>query len=121
MSFATDVASIHIMADVYKKKSLTDILQKTVTTLHEKVPYIDWAGIYFYEDESSVKLMAASNEEDDFRWEANGELKFPIKAAEDKQLGVLIVRTKEAIAFDVTDLSTLETLAQAIGETSLAN
>ncbi|WP_096187882.1 GAF domain-containing protein [Evansella halocellulosilytica] len=121
MSFATDVASIHIMADVYKKKSLSEILQKTVNTLEETVPYIDWAGIYFYEEDSSVKLMAASNKEDDLRWESNSELKFPIKTSDEEQLGTLIVRTKEAIAFDVTDVSTLETIAQAIGETSFAN
>ncbi|MBU9722870.1 MULTISPECIES: GAF domain-containing protein [Bacillaceae] len=121
MSIPTDVASLQIMAEVYKKKNLQDILDKTVHSLVDQVPYIDWAGIYFYENNSEVRLMAASDKENDLQWETNSELKFPIKTSDDESLGMLIVRTREAIAFDVTDVSTLETIASAIGETSFAN
>ncbi|MFA9559750.1 GAF domain-containing protein [Evansella sp. AB-rgal1] len=121
MSIPTDVASLQIMAEVYKKKNLQDILEKTVNSLVEQVPYIHWAGIYFYDNASTVKLMAASDKEDDLTWESNSELKFPIKTSDQDNLGVLVVRTREAIAFDVTDVSTLETIAEAIGELGFAN
>ncbi|MBU9712859.1 GAF domain-containing protein [Evansella tamaricis] len=121
MSIPTDVASLQIMAEVFKKKNLHQILEKTVHSLVEQVPYIDWVGIYFYENESEVRLMAASNEEDDLQWESNGELKFPITSSDNESLGIMIVRTREAIAFDVTDVSTLETIASAIGELTFAN
>ncbi|MCD8509458.1 MAG: GAF domain-containing protein [Bacillus sp. (in: Bacteria)] len=121
MSIPTDVASLQIMAEVYKKKNLQEILDKTVHSLVEQVPYIHWAGIYFYENEADVRLMAASDDENDLVWESNSELKFPIKNSEEEAIGVLIVRTREAIAFDITDVSTLETIAAAIGEISFAN
>ncbi|WP_078592410.1 GAF domain-containing protein [Evansella clarkii] len=121
MSIATDIASLQIMAEVYKKKNLQDILEKTVNSLVEQVPYIDWSGIYFYENGKEVSLLAASDSEDDLAWESNGELKFPIKNSKNENIGIMIVRTREVIAFDVTDVSTLETIASAIGELSLAN
>ncbi len=55
----------------------TPFLIKTVESLVEQVPYIDWVGIYMYENVNH-NLVAASNFEDDLRWESNGELKFPI-------------------------------------------
>ncbi|ADU29092.1 GAF domain-containing protein [Evansella cellulosilytica] len=121
MSIPTDVASLQIMAEVYKKKNLQDILEKTVHSLVEQVPYIHWAGVYFYENEKEVRLMASSDDENDLAWESNSELKFPIKSSDEDNIGVLIVRTREAIAFDITDVSTLETIAAAIGETGFAN
>ena len=121
MSIATDIASLQIMAEVYKKKNLQDILTKTVHSLVDQVPYIDWSGIYFYENDSDVRLIAASDEEHDLAWESNGELKFPIKNTENENIGVMVVRTREVIAFDVTDVSTLEMIAGAIGELSFAN
>jgi putative methionine-R-sulfoxide reductase with GAF domain len=108
------------MAQVYQKKGLQSIFKKTVESLVEHVPYIDWAGIYMY-DQLDYKLVAASNFEEDLRWDCNGELKFPIKNNEDKEVGMLIVRTLQPIAFDVTDVSTLETIATAIGQESYAN
>ncbi|WP_096439623.1 GAF domain-containing protein [Alteribacter populi] len=121
MSIATDVASLQIMADIYQRKNLTEVLNKTVDSLVEEVPYIDWSGIYFVENEEDVKLMAASDEESDFKWETNAELKFPIEDANQKTLGVLIVRSKEAIAFDVTDVSTLEEVAAGLSEIAFSH
>ncbi|MBU8908888.1 GAF domain-containing protein [Desertibacillus haloalkaliphilus] len=120
MSIPTDVASLQIMAHVYKKKSAQSIFEKTVESLVDQVPYIDWAGIYIYENESD-ELVAASDFEDDLGWECNGQLKFPIADSSEQQIGVMVVRSKQPIAFDVTDVSTLETIASAIGQESLAN
>ena len=120
MSIPTDVASLQIMAHVYKKESIQSIFDKTVQSLVAQVPYIDWVGIYLTE-ETTAKLVAASDFEDDLQWESNGELKFPISDSSEKQIGIMVVRSKQAIAFDVTDVSTLETIAQAIGQQCFAN
>lgn len=120
MSIATDIASLQIMAHVYKKASLQSILEKTCECLVNEVPYIDWVGIYLYE-ENEKKLVAASNLENDLKWEMNGELTFPIKNSNGMEIGLLVVRSREVIAFDVTDISTLKDIAQAIGEESLVN
>ncbi|MCD8501490.1 MAG: GAF domain-containing protein [Bacillaceae bacterium] len=120
MSIPTDVASLQIMAEVYKRKSSQSIFEKTVNSLVEQVPYIDWVGIYMNSEDQNLKL-AASSTEDDLEWEYNGQLKFPITNSLGQQTGVMIVRSKQAIAFDVTDVSTLETIAEAIGQISYSN
>lgn len=120
VSIPTDVASLQIMAHVYKRASLQSIFNKTVESLVEQVPYIDWVGIYMYEN-LNHKLVAASCLEDDLKWECNGELKFPIKNAAGEETGMMIVRSRQPIAFDVTDVSTLETIASAIGQESLVS
>ncbi|TWI54428.1 GAF domain-containing protein [Halalkalibacter nanhaiisediminis] len=120
MSIPTDLASLKIMAHVYKRASLQSIFEKTVESLVEQVPYIDWVGIYMYEN-VNYNLVAASSLEDDLRWESNGELKFPITNSNNEEIGMMIVRSLQPIAFDVTDLSTLETIAAAIGQESFAN
>jgi len=121
MSIATDIASLKIMSDVYKRKELPDLFQTTVQSLHECVPYIDWVGIYYFERQENMKLVAASDLKEDLTWEANGELKFPLKNSSNEAIGIMVVRSREAIAFDVTDVATLETIAQSLGEMSLAN
>ncbi|PYZ92393.1 GAF domain-containing protein [Salipaludibacillus keqinensis] len=121
MSIATDLASLKILSEVYKKKELSELLQMTTVALQEDVPYIDWVGIYYFEREETMRLMAASDVEDDLSWEANGELKFPLKNSSNEAVGIMVVRSREAIAFDVTDVKTLETIAQALGEMSMAN
>ncbi|GAF15530.1 hypothetical protein JCM19046_3610 [Bacillus sp. JCM 19046] len=120
MSIPTDIASLKIMAHVYKKQDTDYVFAKTVESLVDTVPYIDWVGIYVYED-LDHKLVAASCFNDDLRWECNSELKFPVKNATSSEIGMMIVRTRESIAFDVTDLSTLETIASAIGYESSLN
>ncbi|WP_227938045.1 GAF domain-containing protein [Alkalihalobacillus deserti] len=120
MSIPTDVASLQIMAQVFKKESLNSIFNKTVESLVEQVPYIDWVGIYMYEN-LDHKLVAASSFEDDLRWDCNGELKFPITNSTKDEIGMMVVRSRQPIAFDVTDVSTLETIAAAIGQQSYAN
>ncbi|GAF22519.1 hypothetical protein JCM19047_2276 [Bacillus sp. JCM 19047] len=119
MSIPTDIASLKIMAHVYKKQDTDYVFEKTVESLVETVPYIDWVGIYMYEDLNHT-LVAASCFSNDLRWECNGELKFPVKTLLAQKL-MMIVRTKESIAFDVTDLSTLETIASAIAYDSQMN
>lgn len=120
MSIATDLASLQIMAHVYKKASMQSIFEKTCECLVNEVSYIDWVGIYLIEEDQQ-RLVAASNMEDDLKWEMNGELKFPMKNSNGTQIGLLVVRSREAIAFDVTDVATLEDIAQAIVEESFAN
>lgn len=120
LSIPTDVASLQIMAHVFKKESLNSIFDKTVDSLVEQVPYIDWVGIYMYEN-LDHKLVAASSFDDDLKWECNGELKFPITNSMKEEIGMMIVRSRHPIAFDVTDVSTLETIAAAIGQESYAN
>ncbi len=120
LSICTDVASLKIMAHIYKRKNLHSIFTKTVESLIEHVPYIDWVGIYLYED-SKLNVVAASDFENDLHWECNGELKFPLSNSSGEAIGMIIVRSLQAIAFDVTDVSTLETVAKAIGEESFFN
>ncbi|KYG26991.1 hypothetical protein [Alkalihalobacillus trypoxylicola] len=115
MSIATDVASLQIMAEVYRKKGIQSIYEKTVHSLVHNVPYIDWVGIYLYEH-LDHRLAAASSLENDLRWDCNGELKFPILNESEEEIGLLVVRSLQPIAFDVTDVSTLETIAKAIGQ-----
>lgn len=121
MSISTDVASLQIMAEVYKKKSSQSVFEKTVSSLVKEVSYIDWVGIYLISEDQNLNLVIASDEEDDLGWEYNGELKFPITNSVGQQIGLMIVRSKQAIAFDVTDVSTLETIAEAIGQISYSN
>ncbi|WP_416148912.1 GAF domain-containing protein [Salipaludibacillus sp. HK11] len=121
MSIATDIASLKIMSDVYKRKELPELLQTTAESLQKEVSYIDWVGIYYFENPEKMSLVAASDLEEDLTWEANGELKFPLKNSSNEAVGILVVRSREAIAFDVTDVATLETIAQSLGEMSLAN
>lgn len=120
MSILTDVASLRIMAHIYKQKNLQSIFSETVEVLVEQVPYIDWVGVYMYED-SNLILAAASDIEDDLSWECNGELKFPIANSSAEVIGMIVVRSMQPIAFDVTDVTTLEKVAQVIGEECLAN
>ncbi|WP_059105815.1 hypothetical protein [Shouchella shacheensis] len=120
MSIPTDVASLKIMAHVYKQKETQSVFVKTVESLVDTVPYIDWVGIYVYENVDH-KLVAASCFQDDLRWECNSELKFPVTDSSNSEIGMMIVRTRESIAFDVTDVSTLETIATAIGQDCLVN
>lgn len=121
MSISTDVASLQIMAEVYKRKNSRSIFDKTVNSLVQEVPYIDWVGIYLVSEDQNLNLIATSNEEDDLGWESNGELKFSIANSSQEKIGVMVVRSKQAIAFDVTDVSTLETIASAIGQISYSN
>ena len=120
MSIPTDVASLQIMAHVYKRKSAQSTFEKTVESLVHSVPYIDWVGIYLTE-QLNHKLVAASCFEDDLQWTCNGELKFPIKDSVDQEIGMMVVRSNQSIAFDVTDVSTLKTIAAAIGQETLVN
>lgn len=120
LSIATDVASLQIMAEVYKKKSLQETFEKTVNSLVKQVTYIDWVGIYLIQ-ENQHELVAASDLDNTFTWEANAELKFPILNSSDQQIGLMIVKSKQAICFDVTDVATLETIASGLGQISFSN
>ncbi len=121
MSISTDVASIQIMADVYKKKSSNEVFARTVSSLVNEVSYIDWVGVYLVSEDGNLQLSYASDIENDLCWECNGELKFPIENSTQQQIGLIVVRSKQAICFDVTDVSTLETIAEAIGQICYTN
>jgi putative methionine-R-sulfoxide reductase with GAF domain len=109
------------MAEVFKKKNSQSVFEKTVKSLVDEVSYIDWVGIYLVSEDGSLQLTVASDEENDLGWECNGELKFPITNSTKQQIGVIVVRSKQAICFDVTDISTLETIAEAIGQVCCSN
>ncbi len=120
MSICTDVVSLKIMAHIYQRHDSHTVFKKMVKSLAEDVPYIDWAGIYLYEN-SELKLVAASDDENDLKWECNGELKFPITNCLGEEIGIIIVRSLEAVAFDINDVLTLEDVAKAIGEEIFTN
>lgn len=114
MSIQTDLASLEIIAKVYRSQDVRESFQQLVTTLHNEVPYFDWVGIYLIEGEE-MNLTAASNFDDLLTWDTNSELRIPIQdplAQED--IGKIVVRSRQHICFDVTDVSTLETLATEI-------
>nr|WP_184665066.1 GAF domain-containing protein [Texcoconibacillus texcoconensis] len=121
MSIATDIASLQIMADVYKKKQFQEIAETSVNSLVNQVPHIDWAGIFLFDQDQSAECIASSDEENNLEWTSNAELKFTIEDGTENEIGVLVVRSREAIAFDVTDFKTLETIAKSLGEISLNN
>ncbi|WP_322788156.1 GAF domain-containing protein [Anaerobacillus alkalidiazotrophicus] len=121
LSISTDVASIQIMAEVYKKNSTQSVFEKTVNSLVQEVPYIDWVGIYLITEGQNLQLVESSDDADDLGWDYNGELKFSITNSMNQQIGLIVVRSKQAIAFDVTDVTTLETIADAIGQICYSN
>ncbi|MFB4165817.1 GAF domain-containing protein [Alteribacillus sp. JSM 102045] len=110
MSIATDLASIHILASAYRSNTISNTLNQTVNTLCEKVDYINWAGIYLHEKDES-RLHASASEGENIQ----SQLAFPIKNQKN-EIGVLVVKSKQWIVFDVTDVSTLETVASELGK-----
>lgn len=114
MSIATDLASIHILATVYKnQEKKADFLKQTVTALTQKVDYIDWAEIFLIEEEEC--LLAVRNSKPGVKkQDLQSKLVFPIQAG-NKKLGYLVVKSRQWIVFDVTDVFTLEKVANELG------
>ncbi|WP_158738428.1 GAF domain-containing protein [Alteribacillus sp. YIM 98480] len=110
MTISTDLASIHILSSVYQSNNISETFSKTVNTLCEKVDYINWAGIYLHENEET-RLHAFADDGENMQ----SQLAFPIKNR-NKEIGVLVVKSKQWIVFDVTDVSTLETVASELGD-----
>lgn len=117
MSIETDLASLEILAGVYKESDLRTTFAKVVQKLQEQVPYFDWVGVYI-QNGSDIQLEAASDYHQLLEWEANAELRIPI-VCDHGELGRLVVRSKQPLCFDVTDVSTLETLAAEISKRML--
>ncbi|WP_240375793.1 GAF domain-containing protein [Bacillus piscicola] len=113
MSIATDIASIRVLSSIYRNQALAESCTETVRTLCEKVEYIDWAGIYFYDGEEKV-LSAHASSLPDKKETMQSQLAFPIKN-KDREFGTLVVKSRQWIVFDVTDVSTLEKVAAALG------
>ena len=111
MSIATDLASIHVLSSIYSISTPTKFCEDTVATLCEKVEYIDWAGIYLHNGEEKVLRAHASSLPDR---KMQSQLTFPIKK-QDREIGTLVVKSQQWIVFDVTDVSTLEKVAAALG------
>lgn len=112
MSIKTDIASLEILAQVYQETDSKAALQNMVSKLQQQVDYFDWVGLYLHQGEEMV-LEAASCLQDTLTWESNSELRIPIQGHQ-KELGKLVVRSKQPLCFDVTDLSTLKKLAAEI-------
>lgn len=120
MSIKTDLASLEILAKVYQNDNLKHTFEEVVRTLPETVSYIDWVGIYLHRG-NELQLEAATSDETDYSWETNSELKISIgnkigKDSMNKEIGKIVVRSKQPICFDITDLSTLEILAGEISQ-----
>ncbi|SDH42820.1 hypothetical protein SAMN05192534_105128 [Alteribacillus persepolensis] len=110
MSIATDLASIQILSSVYQSTNVNDTFHNTVHTLCNKVDYIDWAGIYLKEGEDTRLLVSTED-----KGSMQSQLAFPIKH-NDTEVGVLVVKSKQWIVFDVTDVSTLEKVTSELGK-----
>lgn len=114
MSIATDLASIHVLSSIYRNNISAEACEQTVNTLCDKVEYIDWAGIYFHnEDEKVWSVHASSLPEETMTLQS--QLTFPIKSREGTEIGTLVVKSRQWIVFDVTDVSTLEKVSNALG------
>jgi putative methionine-R-sulfoxide reductase with GAF domain len=115
MSIQTDLASLAVLARVYRSPDRMTALQQAVQTLHKQVSYFDWVGL-FLEREGDYVLEASSNQNEQLTWEYNAELVIPLPGAEDKELGKIVVRSKQPICFDVTDVSTLKKVAEELSK-----
>ncbi len=119
MSIKTDVASLEVLAKVYQSRNLKQTFSELVKTLHTQVSYFDWVGVYLNEGNHTV-LQAATDMENNLNWEANSELKIPIQHT-NRELGKIVVKSKQPVCFDLTDVSTLQTLAAEISERMSVN
>lgn len=115
MSIKTDVASLEVLAKVHQSENLIETFEDMVHTLQTKVSYFDWVGIYMLEGDESI-LKAASDMKSDMDWEANSELRIPIETATEQPLGKIVVKSRQLICFDQTDITTLQTLAAEISK-----
>ncbi|MGY4690562.1 GAF domain-containing protein [Salibacterium sp. K-3] len=115
MSIATDLATIRILGSFYQSGTSSSPLSQTVESLCRDVDYINWAGVYFHEGEHTVLHAWAGTDSDEAVMQS--QLAFPIHDQNGTETGVLIVKSKQWIVFDVNDVPTLETVAAEIGKT----
>lgn len=115
MSIKTDLASLEIIAAVHKSQDLRQTFFEMVHRLQKQVSYFDWVGLYLQHGEE-VLLEAASNMEDQLTWECNAEIRIPIKNNLEETIGKIVVKSRQPICFDVTDISTLQTVAEEISK-----
>ena len=54
-------------------------------------------------------------------WEYNSQLRIPIKNNLGEEMGEIVVKSRQPICFDVTDVSTLETVAEEISQKLFLN
>lgn len=120
MSINTDLASIEIIAAVHKSQDLRQTFFEMVHRLHEKVSYFDWVGVYLAHGDEMV-LEAATNMENELTWEHNSQLRIPIKNSVGETVGQIVVKSRHPICFDLTDISTLETVAAEISRKLFLN
>ncbi|WP_202080948.1 GAF domain-containing protein [Caldalkalibacillus salinus] len=120
MSIQTDLASLEVIATVHQSSDMEDAIQQMVAKLQQDVPYFDWVGIYLYQGEDMV-LKAASDMENQLTWESNSELRIPIEDESERQYGKIVVRSRQPICFDITDVSTLKTLAKELRQRLTVN
>ncbi len=115
MSIATDIASLEALAKLLKKKEINHAFDDIVKTLNQQVPYFDWVGIYLHEG-PSTQLVAASDYHHRLEWEANAELTIPLEHSQQGEMGKIVVKSREPLCFDITDVTTLETLAKELSQ-----
>ncbi|QDI92740.1 hypothetical protein EPH95_17385 [Salicibibacter halophilus] len=112
MSVSTDLAAIRIIADTTQNKNISTVLQQALKALVDNVAYIHYAA-WFKEDTAEVSISSNSNDT------YAGTLSFPVSENEGgEEIGKLVVATKESVAFDVTDLTTLQEVANHIAQWS---
>ncbi|MDQ0340060.1 putative methionine-R-sulfoxide reductase with GAF domain [Caldalkalibacillus uzonensis] len=116
MSIRTDVASLAALAKVLRNRNLNQSFADVVRTLQKQVPYFDWVGVYLRQGNAS-ELVAASDQDKQLEWEANAELRIPIEdQVQQQELGKIVVKSRDPLCFDMTDVSTLQTLAHELSQ-----
>lgn len=120
MSIHTDLASIQIIAAVHKSQDLRQTFFEMVHKLQEKVAYFHWVGVYLKQG-NEVFLEAATDMHNDLTWEYNSQLRIPIRNNLGEDVGEIVVKSRQPICFDVTDISTLETVAAEISQKLFLN
>lgn len=113
MSVSTDIASLEIIAAVSKCRSLDEASNYLVHTLQKHVAHFDWVGLYLI-NEGEFELIASAGEEFPYPSQRKEILQVPILSLNGDLLGKITVTSKKKVAFDQTDYTTLETLAEEL-------
>ncbi|MCF6095345.1 GAF domain-containing protein [Microaerobacter geothermalis] len=120
MSIATDITSLELIARVHRTTISTQLFETIVHKLVSQVNHIDWAAIYWQDDDLRYTVTSSNGEmyppED-----VLSKLKVPILGPEQSPTGYLVVTSFQLTPFDETDLSTLNTLASEISQKMFLN
>jgi hypothetical protein len=112
LSTATDIVSYKIMEKVYNNVSNEELLQQTAELMYEKIPWVDWCGIYCLH---SKEFLAVSDQKKPSSLSDKDITAFEISSPPNKTpAAALCVRHLEPLSYGT--YQELTTLAQALGE-----